>query len=296
MKKNLLILFMAVIGMAATMTSCEKDDVILDPKPTINFKGGGNYVSSDVTVTEGENFTVGVNAAANVETNAKLKSFTIVFTSNNVPTTLIDEQLEKAQENNYSKDFQITLNGVGEGILKAKITDEKGEYAEVSFKVTVKQAGVEVKKKTNVEFGSFNDAIGSFYGTSNETVYTISQAFQNQALVDIIFFDGATNHNTLAAPDDAEANSINDFNLVNWTKKNKTRFILTTMTAAEFDAIGEIYQFPEFVEANASTKANNLAAGNVVYFKTEAGKHGYAKIVDLYTKGSKAKVDFIVEQ
>ncbi|GAB1418512.1 hypothetical protein MASR2M12_12770 [Bacteroidales bacterium] len=296
MKKNLLILFLAILGMAATMTSCQKDDVILDPKPTINFKGGGNYTSSDVTINEGESFAVGITAAANVETSAKLKSFSIVFTSNNVPTTLIDEQIEKAQETNYSKDFQITLTGIGEGILKAKITDDKGEYAEVSFKVTVKQAGVEVKKKTNVEFGSYNDAIGSFYGTTNETVYTIAQAFQNQALVDIIFFKGATNANTLAAPDDADANSINDYNLVNWTKKNKTRFILTTMTAAEFDAIGTIYQFPEFVAANATTKVNNLAAGNVVYFKTEAGKHGYAKIVDLYTKGNKAKIDFIVEK
>ncbi len=296
MKKNLLVLLMLAFGVAVTMSSCEKDDPILFPEPTINFKGGANYVSNDVTVTEGESFIIGINAAQNVDTKSKLKSLSIIFTSNNTPYNLVEEQIEKAQEANYSKDFEITLNSVGEGILKARITDEAGEFAEVSFKITVKQAGVEVKKKTGVEFGSYNDAIGSFYGTTTETVYTISQAFNNQALVDIVFFKGSTNENTLAAPDDTDANTISDYNLANWTKKNKTRFIISDLTAAQFDAIGEIYQFPDFVEANANTKANHLEAGQVIFFKTEAGKRGYAKVVDLYTKGNKAKVDFIVEK
>ena len=70
----------------------------------------------------------------------------------------------------------------------------------------------------------------------------------------------------------------------------------TTMTAAEFDAIGTLHAFPAFNDATALTKAKELANGKVVYFKTEAGKHGYFKVVDLYTKGDKAKFDFIVEQ
>lgn len=295
MKKSSFLLFVLFMGAAAVFTSCQKDEV-LNPEPSINFKGGSSYTSTDVSITAGESITLGINASQNSETKAKLKTFTIVLTSNNTPTTLINETLESNQEMVYSQDFVITFPNVGEVMLDARITDADGKFAEIGFKVTVTQAGVSVKKKTNVEFGSFNDGIGSFYGTSSETIYKVPEAFANQSLVDIIFFKGITNGNTIAAPDDADANTITDFNLNTWTTKNKTRFITTTLTAAEFDAIGNVYQFPEFVEANASSKANNLSDGKVVYFKTQAGKRGYVKVVDLYTKGDKAKFDFIVEQ
>lgn len=295
MKKPGIFLFAMMASAAIFLSSCQKDEV-LNPEPSINFKGGSSYTSADATITAGESITVGINASQNSETKAKLKTFTIVLTTNNSPTTLINETLESANEMNYSQDFVITFPNVGEVSLAARITDADGQYAEVSFKVTVNQAGVAVKKKANVEFGSYNDAIGSFYATTNETVYTISGAANNQALIDVIFFKGATNGNTLAAPDDADAATIDEFNLDTWTTKNQTRFITTTMTAAEFDAIGSLYSFPEFVDANAGSKANNLADGKVVYFKTKAGKRGYAKVVDLYTKGDKAKFDFIVEQ
>lgn len=295
MKKINVLLLMMALGVATLFTSCQKDE-ILDPTPSLNFKGGGEYVSANVTITAGESIKLGVNANQNAETKSKLKTFTIVITQNNNPVTLINETMTSDQKATYSQDFSITFPNAGEANLVAKITDEDGQFAEVMFKVTVEQAGVTVKKKSGVEFGSYNDAIGSFYGTANETIYTISGAANNQALVDLVFFKGATNANTVAAPDDVAANSISDLKLDTWTTKNKTRFQATTMTAAQFDAIGNLYEFPTFDDATATTKANQLANGNIFYFKTQAGKRGYFKVVDLYTKGDKAKFDFIVEQ
>jgi biopolymer transport protein ExbD len=294
MKKIHLFVVLLFLSSATFLTSCQKDEV-LNPEPSINFKGGSTYTSADVSIKAGESITVGINAAQNADTKSKLKTFTVVLTQNNTPVTLINNTLDENQEAVYSQDFVITFPNVGEVSLVARVTDADGKFAEVSFKVTVEQAGVAVKKKTNVEFGSFNDAIGSFYATSNETVYTISGAANNQAIVNIIFFKGSVNGNTLAAPDDTDAATIDEFNLDTWTTKKKTRFIKVSMTAAEFDAIGSVYSFPEFSDASASSKANQLAAGNVIYFKTEEGKRGYAKVIDLYLKGDKAKFDFIVE-
>jgi hypothetical protein len=296
MKKISFYLIALLIGVSTVFTSCSKDDDILDPNPTIDFKGGGEYVANDVTIKAGESIKVGVNAAYNSQTKKKLTKFNIILTANNTPTTLIDETLTSNQESVYSQDFMITFPNVGVVKLVARITDSDNKTDEVEFTVTVEQAGVEVKKKTNVEFGSFNDPIGSFYASSTEEVFTVSQAAANQAKVDLVFFKGVTNGNTIAAPDDTDANGITDFNLNTWTTKNQTRFIKTTMTAAEFDAIGTVYNFPEFVAANGLTKANQLANGNVIYFRTQAGKRGYAKVVDLYTKGDKAKFDFIIEK
>jgi hypothetical protein len=295
MKKINLLFFMMALGAATFFSSCQKDE-ILNPEPSINFKGGSGYTSTDVTISAGESIKVGINAVQNSETKSDLTTFTIVVTQNNTPQTVINETLTSDQKMTYVQDFNITFETVGSANLVARITDKDGEYNEVMFTVTVKEEGVTVKKKSNVEFGSFNDAIGSFYGTATETIYTISGGANNQAKVDMIFFKGATNGNTLAAPDDADVNSITDFNLNTWTTKNKTRFQTTTMTAAEFDAIGTLHAFPAFNDATALTKAKELANGKVVYFKTEAGKHGYFKVVDLYTKGDKAKFDFIVEQ
>ncbi|PKP52037.1 MAG: hypothetical protein CVT92_10820 [Bacteroidetes bacterium HGW-Bacteroidetes-1] len=296
MKKINYFLIAMIIGVATVFTSCAKDEEIIDPNPSIDFKGGATYTSTDVTIKAGESILVGINAAQNSSTKKKLTKFTIVLTQNNTPSTLIDETMTSNQEAVYSQDFNITFNNEGTVKLVATIIDSDNKSDEVFFNVTVEPAGVVVKKKTNVELGSFNDAVGSFYSTSTEEVFTVSGAFDNQAKVDIIFFKGVTYVNALAAPDDADVNTtIPTFQLNTWTTKNQTRFIKSEMTAAAFDAIGTTYDFPDFGVA-ASSKATLLVNGDVVYFKTQAGKRGFIKVVDLYSRGDLGKFDVIVEE
>jgi len=79
-----------------------------------------------------------------------------------------------------------------------------------------------------------------------------------------------------------------------WETRNATLFISTEMTVEEFDAIGEYYVFPEFVEAEADTKIVNMVNGDVLFFKTEAGALGYIKVVDLYSRGDLGEFEVIV--
>ncbi|MBU1368802.1 MAG: hypothetical protein KJ578_15135 [Bacteroidetes bacterium] len=291
MRKNhvtLLILFMAI---ATAFSSCKKDDDILNPEPSIDFKGGGEYTSTDVTINTNEQILVGFNAAFNQETNEDLQNFKLTLTSNNVAQTLIDSTLNTEV---FTTDITITFPEPVSARLDAVITDKAGRTASVSFNITVEEAGVKVVKHTDVELGSWNDEIGSFYNAEGNLILNVNEAFANQAKVDLVFYKGVTNFNTIAAPADASLNTIQTFNMDSWTTRNATLFIKTDMTAEEFDAIGEYHLFPEFNESAADTKAVDLLNGEVLLFKTEANAMGYIKVVDFYSRGDLGKFDMII--
>ena len=63
----------------------------------------------------------------------------------------------------------------------------------------------------------------------------------------------------------------------NWTKYNSTKFKLSSLSASDFDAINDDLSF-SFGESLTETNVLNLKVGNVVYFKTEAGKLGVFKV------------------
>lgn len=287
------VLTAVLFAIFAVFTSCTKEEVV-DPKPLINFKGGTTYTSSDVSIKMNQSILVGINASQNSATKKKLTNFKIIITANSTPTTLINETLTENQQTVFTKDYNISFNSVGVATLTARITDSDNVSAEVSFVVTITPAGVTVRKKSNVELGSFNDALGSFYATTTETVYTIPLAAQNQSKVDLVYFKGATNLNTIAAPDDADAQTITSYQLNTWTTKNQTRFFKTTLTPTVFDAIGTTYDFPVYTAT--ATKITQLAVGDIVYYRTQAGKRGLIKVVNLFSRGDVGKFDVIAEQ
>lgn len=278
-------------GLAFTGCSDDDDDIV-DLGPSLTLKTGEGYTSADFEVEEGTTLKFGVTAEKSTTHDNYLAKFQILYNE----LTIVDTALNTAT---FNADYMIKFLGVGTFKMTFIVTAQGGMTDEVELNVTVKEPvvpGVEVKKSLNVEFGSYNDPIGSFYNSVDDTVYTVPEAFQEQAKVDFLFFKGVDNMNTIAAPDDEDANTITDFQLNTWTTKNPTRFVMTAMTAEEFDAIGEMHEFPEFDEENAASKANLLEVGNVVMFRTVGQKLGYFKVVDIYTKGDKMKIDVIVEK
>ncbi|MCK9453007.1 MAG: hypothetical protein M0Q90_15035 [Bacteroidales bacterium] len=290
MKMNRLFLILAV-AIATAFTSCKKDDDIVNPEPTIDFKGGANYTSTDVTINTGDEILVGFNAAYNMETGEELTNFKLTLTSNNIPQIIMDSTLKNKT---FSTDVKITFPDAGTARLEAKITDKAGRTAAVSFNIIVEQAGVKVVRHTNVELGSWNDDIGSFYSAKENLIFTVPQAMENQAKVDFIFYKGVTNMNTITAPDDASLSTIPSFRIDEWATKNETRFVLTSMTAAEFDAIGDYYEFTEFEGNSGESKVINLEDGAVVKFRTQAGAYGLIKVVNFYSRGDMGVMDVII--
>ncbi len=124
-------------------------------------------------------------------------------------------------------------------------------------------------------------------------MYFTTNVTDNTDKVDIIFFKGPQNQNTLASPDDDAVKEVYS-SINNWPVHNQTRFQLTDLTVDDFDAIAEFHVFPEFT--SELTRASHLENEDILYFKTEAGKHGYIKIINLYTRGDVALIQVIAEE
>lgn len=268
---------------------------ISDPGPSIVLKGGQGYVSSDVTIAPGDVIRIGITCQASPVTSAKLTRFKLSITNNDLTTVPVDINPDSGT---YIWDQTLTFTSAGINTIKFEVTDANGMTGSITLVIIV-EAETEVARYNNIELGSTNDPYGSFFSTSEGVVYTISQTYAapaNQAKIDFLFFKGITNANTIASPDDADANTIVELKLSQWTHKNQTRFNPTNITAAQFDAIGDNYEFPAFNMEQQTTKMNNLTEGQVLLFKTHNNKLGLVKVIDLYNRGDRAKVSVIVQK
>lgn len=266
----------------------------VDPGPSLILKGGVGYTSSDADISIGATIKVGVIGGKSSVSGNKLTKFRFIYTSNNIPMTLLDTTLNADA---FNWETNLSFTSAGAGTLAFELTDYGNMNASKTLFITV--TGPETIKYSNIELGSWNDVNGSFFSTSEGIVYNIPQTSTvpaNQAKIDFLFFKGMVNGNTIASPDDVDANMIADYQLNLWTNKNQTRFNPSTYSASQFDAIGSNFQFPIFDSNVQSTKMNQLEVGDVFLFKTQGGKLGLVKIVSLYTKGDKMRIDVVMEK
>ncbi len=145
-----------------------------------------------------------------------------------------------------------------------------------------------------------NNSAGSFFSTSNGTVYTQAQAKTNASSVDFLYYYGATNKATIAAPNDAPAATIYDnatTGLQTWSVKNATELRGTLLTADLFNAITAdstlTKMYDNFALGTAATSATDLAEGDVIAFKTVGNKKGFVKVVSIVENGTTATGDYI---
>lgn len=295
-------LFMALLMSAAVMvTSCGgDDDDPIDPGPAISLKGETGYTSKDATILVDTPIKVGINGTKSTVSGKKLTRFKFSIVANNVPTTMFDTTF-KSEVDSYTWTTELTFTGVGEAKLYFELWDKNNMKGEQSFNLTIEDPGTAVKKYADVVFGSWNDGEPSFFSSTEGINYTVNQTANtpaNQAKIDFLYFYGATNKNTIASPDDADANSIETLKLNKWTKKNQTRFNPIDLTVAQFNAIGNSYKFPNFNFGSQSTKMPNLKVNDVFMFKTEKGKMGLVMITYLSkpNRGDTSKATIIVQE
>lgn len=128
--------------------------------------------------------------------------------------------------------------------------------------------------------GQLNATLGSFFSTSTGTVVSSVDAGASttlQSSVDLVYFYGTNNKATIGAPNDdtvALAHSGRT-TLTNWTIKNATKFVATSLTPANFVASlnDSLIKTIDSTTITASY-IPQLTVGKVVAFKTAAGKYG----------------------
>jgi len=282
-KLNYLLGALMVSGMI--FTSCSKDDTTEQLPPNFAFLGGEyepgkDRVDSDVTLTVGEEFVFGISASTRSDQN--LKRLLIQRKFENVSTiTILDSAF-----NMSAITFDITTFAyptVGSEDFICTVWDKNDLSTMISFTVTTEPAAPDIITYEDKILGAQASTTGSSFASADGTVYTLDQAKINSDKVDFLYFYGATNLATLAAPDDADAATVftGPNGLDTWTTKNNTRFKMTTLSSTDFDAIqsnSQLVPVATLPTLPNLSKANDLAVGDVLAFMTADTHYGLIRI------------------
>jgi hypothetical protein len=270
MKKLSLLTVFILFAFVGFFSGCE--DITEDTAPTLEFFGG-NYIDEDVTVEPG-----GVLAFSWLATkgSSNLSSFSIE--RDNI--TLAGYPDEDIPNDNYSATVSLEApQNEGAYVYKFIVTDNNDLTASKSFTITVEQTGGPIKSWTTT-LGSHQSNTGSSFASITGEVFQMTEAKANSTLIDFMYYYGASNLATIAAPDDADAATVftGTAALSTWTTKNSTRFKTTSLTAANFDAIADDLLIVSNATGASDTDENQLAVGNVIAFMTDADKAGGSKM------------------
>jgi len=275
MRKKNLLLVVAFTGMAAvTFTSCSEDTT--GTGPVITFLNN----QTEVTLNPGQtSYTV----AGTVTSDAGLKEVKFFKVIGDNETQDGQAVTSFSDKNNYP--FQHDVTGITQEMkLKVQATDKDDITNSSSF--TIKISLPAIQTWTGKTLGAQSSSTGSFFASVDGTVMTLNQATSNQAKADFAYYYGDVNLATLAAPDDASLNGgTGNFTWCqSWTTKNQTRFALTTLTTAEFDAATATTI--NALADPAESKVTSLAQNKVIAFKTASGKKGLIKVTSITTGAS----------
>ncbi len=140
---------------------------------------------------------------------------------------------------------------------------------------------------TTVTLGAQDNATyPGFYSVNLKKTYTQDLAFADQANIDIFcFYEAAGGNNIALAGPGTGINGIftGASSPENYTVTDTTRFIKTTLTTAQFDAMFETDQaiVSAYDAENSSRKAKNLTVNDVVAFKTQDNLYGLLKVTEV---------------
>jgi hypothetical protein len=262
-------------------TSCSDDDDAELLPPAISFLGGDYQTgyprtSADATKTVGQEFVFGITAST--KSDKDLKRLLIQRKFENVSTiTILDSAFSKTSITLDIITFAYPTPGTEDFVCT--VYDKNDKSSTISFTITTQAAAPNITTYNDKILGAQASTTGSSFASFDGTIYTLDQAKINSNKVDFLYFYGATNLATLAAPDDADAATVftGPNGLASWAVKNATRFKATSMTVSDFNAIQTSAQLAAAAtlptQPNQS-KANNLAVGNVLAFKTVGEKFG----------------------
>jgi len=315
MKRINLFMMAAIVAASAMFVSCEKDeDEILDPSVSVKATYGAQ---SEKSLLDGEEITADLGTIVtfkitfNMGSN-KLKEVHMKSTIGSKVFNVLDSVgLDKGLFNTGAKSIDFTYQtnvGLEEEKLTFQTIDTKDR--EDVFTVVIKKPAPPTPKpgesyvvRTVVLLGGQSNAtLGSFYSVSLGKVMTVGAATSQQGDVDFAYYYGATNKATIAAPANAQAQTMSygTTKMSSWNTKNNTGFFKSTnvkdvddeelFDAVDLfwaDGIGTVDATPSD-DGECKSHANDLAVGDLVFYKARAIKGAFIveKITGTSASGS----------
>ena len=289
MKKMRFLTVLLAIAGVAMLNSCGGDDPAAPPTITINQTSWELDFSQDTA--KQVLFTADVSAEGEIET------FTItekkITTDGGAQSAAYDAQTtssfkgETSKKYTFDKTFYVTdFVDYERYEYEFSVTDKEGQSYSIVVTVTKKEEQAsDATKFTAIMMGAqSNNSLGSFLDAETGTVYMLSDASNNQDLIDFVYYYGSTNNATIAAPNDETVNGTGNNSLTltqNWTTQNATSFY--ELSNVNFDDIQTTVDVENALTNVGSplTKVTQLSVGTVVGFTTANGTNGVFKVTQI---------------
>jgi len=270
MKKILVfsLIFISLLG------ACKKDQ-LSDIKPIISLKVANDYISGNAEIGAGSQYKVGIEASSeNGEniTNIIIKSNGITVFDNGYNTPFLSEDITLVKSTEETEILTFIVRN------RARLADS------LSITITkAEQAYGAITRYNSVILGcNENTTTGNYYSLINNLVYTQAEAYNNQDLIDIIyFFDPAGDENALGSPGANLTGIITGSDAPeNWSIIRTTRYSRSAITILDDDFNNSLND--SLILANLFTdggrKAKNLSNNQYWGFINNENKYGIIKI------------------
>jgi len=271
--------------------SCSKNEKSIE-YPLIEFISDSTCLYSDTSLPMGTLMRFKIKASSKF---SPITNFVITY-NNGTEQYFLDTGI-------YNNEFYYTLE-----IIKGTTPAEEWQFsvmnkdrlsASVRIVIELDSGGVFGNIKSHaVTLGAQNNTqYGHFYSFSNETVYTLEQAYNNQQKADIAYCYYTDYKSTLSSPNDNDAPSVftGQFGISNWQTRNESRYNLTTLSPADFDnAQKDSLLIASYDVIGAKRKGKDIQEGQVWAFRIQSGKIGLIK-VDNIVSNATGKVDLKIK-
>lgn len=267
---------MIFILLSGSFTSCRKDTA--SGPPLISFIYEKGYVAHDTIVPAGQKLKIGIRAAG---PDANLTYFSVRF-DDGKSQILLDTGLN-APSLVYNLEVIKTNAPVEKWTFLIMDRNRVEQRVQIIFTKSDSSKWGKIRTMRNIILGAQeNQGTGSFFALSDTSVMTLPQAYENQPLVDMVYYYGQY-EGTLASPNEAEAPGFftGPQGIANWTVKNETRYDTTLISAEIFDQSGNDSLILAAYEPTAGKKKGKYVQPGMVFsFRSQAGKLGLVKVQD----------------
>lgn len=275
---------------------------VVDLNPVLNFKSGEyepgkERINEDTTLTVGQEFVFGIDAESGSIDNLRRISIERIY-ENASFITMFDSIFNQATYSTDIYTFTYPIPGIEE--FRITMWDQSDRQSSISFTITTMPIAPNITTYEDVILGAQGSATGIAFATLYGTVYSLTDAMDNSAEIDWLYYFGATNSATIAAPDNVSAATVYNhpqYGLQNWDVLNSTKFKPSTLTGDGFDQISSSTQLvvaATFPTSPDQSKINNLSVGDVLAFETADEKYGLIRI-DNIIQGDDGSIDITVK-
>jgi hypothetical protein len=274
--KNISILFSIMLLSGILIYSgCKKDE---DPvPPTQTFKSATGYITSNTAAKFGDTLRFGVTSKSNGTDN--LVKFQVIVNGDVLLDSTISTQT-------FDFECYSVKSILDKEVWKFVTTDIAGNMDQDSITITGNFG--EINTYGPITLGAQNNTTEKgfiSFSNSTSTTYTMDEAFNHQADIDMfLFYENTTSHvnlMTLAAPgSNITGIFTGSSSPENYLEKNVTYFVKTELSAAQFDLVtNDAVILNSFNPSNKFKKAKVLTAGDVYAFMLQSGKYGLLKVI-----------------